>query len=235
MRADHEPRRRSTAPPERREGVFGWNPDEDGARLLFLGRGTADDRAAPLPASWMPPTIERARLKQVHGVDVLAARAGLCGEGDALVTAGRALALEIATADCVPILLVGERRLGAVHAGWRGIAAGVVGRAVEAFDGDPAVSAWIGPAIGPCCYEVEEPVAAAVAEAAPGAAVVASMSERGRPRLDLAAAVEAQLRSAGIARVGSIDICTRHHPEWLWSYRRDGAGAGRNLALVWRD
>ena len=232
MSEQREPRRRSEAPPEFRDGVAGWRFTELGASFLFLGRGTPRDRDGGLPASWIPPHVARARLKQVHGAKVVAAEAGLCGEGDALTSGRRGLALEIATADCVPVLLASEERFGAVHAGWRGIAAGVVARAVASLPEEKLV-AWIGPAIGPCCYEVEAEVAAAVAAAAPGAPVVATPSARGRPRLDLVAAAEWQLRAAGVERVRSLDLCTRCHPEWLWSYRRDGAGAGRNLALVY--
>ena len=229
------PRRGSAVAPELRDGVAGWTLSRDGVRFAFLGRGTPGERQAPLPAAWLPAGVGRARLKQVHGDAVLEARAGACGEGDALVSARTGLALEIATADCVPILLAGAHRIGAVHAGWRGIAAGVVARAVERFDEPGRLFAAIGPAIGPCCYEVEESVAEAVAVASPGAAVVARRSERGRPMLDLQAAVAAQLAAAGVTEIETLTACTRHHPEWLWSYRRDGAGAGRNLALVWRD
>jgi YfiH family protein len=235
MAASRARRRRSTAPPAFGDGVHGWRFAERGATLLFLGRGTPRERDAPLPGVWLPAGVERARLAQVHGATVLAARAGRCGEGDALTGEAPGLALEIATADCVPVLLVGARRLGAVHAGWRGIAAGVVTAAVAAMGGDAPTSAWIGPSIGPCCYEVDEPVADAVAAAAPGAPVVARRSGRGRPVLDLVAAVEAQLADAGVARIESVDVCTRCRPEWLWSYRRDGAGAGRNMALIWRQ
>jgi YfiH family protein len=221
--------------PELKDGVALWRERSDGASILFLGKGTPREREAALPEAILSARIERARLKQVHGDSVREARGGLCGEGDALVSTSALLALEIATADCLPVLLAGNGRIGAVHAGWRGIAAGVVSRAVAKLGDAAALGAWIGPSIGPCCYEVDETVAGAVAAAAPGVAVVARRGERGRPVLDLALAVEAQLRAAGVADVRSIDVCTRCHPGWLWSYRRDGAGAGRNLSLVWLD
>jgi len=180
----------------------------------------------------VPAAVERARLRQVHGDAVREARRGVCGEGDALVTEARGLALEIATADCVPVAMLGVRgeSLAAVHAGWRGIARGVVPRAVDALGGR-LQAAWIGPSIGPCCYEVGDEVALAVAaDSSPAVA----LHDRGeRPYLDLQAAVQAQLTAVGVEEIRRFDVCTRCHPELLWSYRRDGKAAGRNLLLAW--
>jgi hypothetical protein len=144
------------------------------------------------------------------------------------------LALAIATADCVPVALHDPegRSLAAVHAGWRGIVAGVAARAVAALDA-PRLIAWIGPAIGPCCYEVGEEVAEAVASASDSTVVRSAAGPR--PFLDLQRAVAIQLRDAGIAEVQTFDLCTRCHPERLWSYRRDGRAAGRNYLLAWLD
>jgi YfiH family protein len=227
----------STVAPELRDGVAGWSFPHDAARVLFLGRGTPPDRAASLPVSWLPAAVGRARLRQVHGDVVREAVSGAgggCGEGDALVTTGADLALEIATADCVPVLLASPAGLGAAHAGWRGVVAEVVTRTVERLGERRAISAWIGPAIGGCCYEVEEDRAALVAAACRDDRVVVGRTARGRPLLDLVTGVEGQLRRAGVERITTLRLCTRCHPEWLWSYRRDGAGAGRNLALIWR-
>jgi YfiH family protein len=221
--------------PALEEGVAFWRERAGDATILFLGKGTPREREAALPESIFSAKFARARLQQVHGATVREAGVGFCGEGDALVTATPGLALEIATADCLPVLLTGAGRIGAVHAGWRGIAAGVVPRALERLGEPRRLAARIGPGIGPCCYEVDEPVAAAVAAAAPGAEVIARRSERGRPVLDLALAVETQLRAAGVTDIRALDVCTRCHPGWLWSYRRDGAGAGRNLSLIFRD
>jgi len=223
-----------TAAPEVGSGITGWKFRFESAELRFLGKGAPADRDAPLPLSWLPAGVERARLQQVHGDTVREARRGACGEGDALVTNLPGLALEIATADCVPVMLASPVGLGGAHAGWRGVALAVVARTVERL-GDPrAISAWIGPSIGGCCYEVEEDRARAVAAASPGVEVVAGRSGRGRPLLDLVTAVEGQLRRAGVERISTLRVCTRCHPDWLASYRRDGAGAGRNVALIWR-
>jgi YfiH family protein len=170
-------------------------------------------------------------MRQVHGATVLAAHAGACGEGDALVTTEAGLALVVVTADCVPILLAGSDRVAAVHAGWRGLVAGVIAAALEKFDDPGRVVAWIGPAIGPCCYEVGEEVAAPVV--ARSAALVRSTGPRGRPHLDLPLAAAIELSRRGVAQVRRLAVCTACHPGTLESYRREGAAAGRNLSSIW--
>lgn len=205
-----------------------------------MGRGPGGRRAAraevleavedrPLPV---------AGLQQVHSARVVAARPGICGEGDALWTDRPGLALSVVTADCVPVVLAGPGesgpRVAAVHAGWRGIVAGVVPRTVEALGVAPdAVEAWVGPAIGACCYEVGEEVAAEVAEVAGTGCVVPAAAIGGRPHLDLPGAVRAQLEEAGVRAPRIVVRCTRCDGERLWSYRRAGKRAGRNHAFVW--
>ena len=93
-------------------------------------------------------------------------------------------------------------------------------------------AAWIGPAIGVCCYEVGEEVADRVG--AVGGPEVVRSGGGDRPHLDLARAVEYQLRRAGVESIERLGPCTRCSPRLLHSYRRDGAGAGRNLTYVWR-
>jgi YfiH family protein len=207
-----------------------WRGERGGAEVRFTGRGPRAEREETLRAIGEgEPAAAWAR--QVHGATLLAARRGPCGEGDALFTARSGLALSVATADCVPVLLSSPAGVAAVHAGWRGLVAGVLAPAVAAL-GDPAAThAWIGPAIGLCCYEVGEEVASAVGAASGAPSAV--RGPRGRPHLDLAAAARAQLERAGVASVDLLVSCTRCD-ERLWSYRRDGAAAGRNLAFVWR-
>jgi YfiH family protein len=183
----------------------------------------AIEPAAPQPA-W---------VKQVHSAVALPARPGACGEGDALFTEEGGLALSVATADCVPVLVAGPRGLAAIHAGWRGIAGGVVAAALEKLQGRPGEwTAWVGPAIGVCCYEVGDEVAQRVVAATdPGVAVP---GPAGRPHLDLPRAVRHQLASAGMGEVIVLPRCTRCDEMTLWSYRREGKKAGRNLAFIWR-
>ncbi|MFN7942498.1 MAG: polyphenol oxidase family protein [Thermoanaerobaculia bacterium] len=197
--------------------------------VRFFGKGVAG-RDAELPVALVPLGLERAWLTQIHSAIVHEARPGLVGEGDALVSGARRLGLVVATADCVPLLIAGASRLAAVHAGWRGVAARIVERALERL-AEPARVAWIGPAIGGCCYEVGEEVAAAVVAASDRS--VLHPGSRGRPHLDLASAVAAQLARAGVGEIRRASLCTRCSGDF-WSHRRDGSAARRNLALIWR-
>jgi YfiH family protein len=218
--------------PQVTNGIAVWSYAFRSWHGLFLGRG-APPRGEALPSGLVPPSVASAWLRQEHGSRVLAAHAGDCGAGDALVVRAPGIAAVVATADCVPILAIGRDAV-AVHAGWRGIVAGIVPRAIEALDAGEPLAAWIGPAIGPCCYEVGEEVARAV-EAACAAPVRAAPSAAGRPRIDLRRAVAAQLVAAGVGTIRLVDHCTRCRPEWLSSHRRDGESAGRNLAVLWRE
>lgn len=216
---------------------------------LNLGRGVGDgpgavasNRARVLAALGRSPDnhIEAA---QVHGrrVAVVAAadRGRTVPEADGLATADPEVVLAIHCADCVPILLADGRgrAVAAVHAGWRGTAAGVAHAAVaamaEAFGCAPAdLTAVLGPAIGPCCYEVDEPVYARFAPWGWRGQVFAP-SEPGRWRLDLWAANRRALLDAGLMpdAITVIGVCTAHHPALFFSHRRDGT-TGRMAAMV---
>ena len=214
-----------------------WTDTAGPFRVEFLGRGAGAPRppiaeaVRPLAAPGRAPSW----LTQVHGCAVVEARPGHSGSGDALVSGRDDLALVVVTADCVPVLLGAGERIAAVHAGWRGIVAGVVPAAITRLVAGPApVTAWVGPAIGICCYEVGEDVAGEVAAAAASDRCV-RRAAGARPHLDLRSAVEAQLVAAGVAEVRHLDLCTRCHADWLWSYRREGPRAGRNLAWIARQ
>ena len=159
---------------------------------------------------------------QVHGATANRAVAGRRGTtGDALWTDEPGVPLLALTADCVPIALVrsnGDRPAAAVaHAGRIGLLAGVVDAAVVALGG--RVAAAIGPAIGPCCYEVGSEISDAFRERfGPGVL-------RGRC-LDIVDATERALRGAGAVHVERVDLCTACHPELFFSYRRDGTPRG---------
>jgi YfiH family protein len=182
--------------------------------------------------------------RQVHGARVLAVEPGApgdIGEGDGLVARDRAVALAIVTADCVPVLLAGPAGIAAAHAGWRGIVAGVVPATLAALRtlaplaprGGAAAEcrAWIGPAIGPCCYETAPEVAERLAAASDAAMV--SPGPAGRPHVDLQRAVRHQLEAAGVRRIEVVTLCTRCAADRLHSYRREGRGGGRNHAFIW--
>ena len=214
-------------------GFWTWQARLGDVEVRFTGCGPSNDREEIL-RSVEPSAPPLAWAKQIHSAVTLSARPGLCGEGDALFTAEPGLALGVVTADCVPVLLAGPEGIAAVHAGWRGIAGGVIPAALEKMTGDPAArTAWVGPAIGPCCYEVGSDVADQVVAAS--GAEVSRPGPNGKPHLDLSTAARLQLEAAGVGRVFVIHHCTRCDEEKLWSYRRQGKGAGRNLATIWRS
>lgn len=233
-----------------------WTASVGPVEVRFVGRGLGGTRAAILRRV-EGREIPVAEAKQVHSDGVLAIdpegveqdaddtrggeRSGRV-EGDALWTDRPGIALSVITADCVPVLLA-ERdgdRIAAVHAGWRGLVAGVIARAIETLGAPPELlDAWIGPAIGTCCYEVGDDVAAAVVGATAPHVMVpgetdAESGASGRPHLDLTAAARHQLGAAGLEAVRTVEACTHCDPERLWSYRREGPGGGRNVAYVWR-
>ena len=160
---------------------------------------------------------------QVHAADVLDVApddAGVLGEADGLFTAAPGPVLAILAADCAPVALWGERGVAIVHAGWRGLVAGVVAAGVERV-GDVR-AAWVGPAIHACCYEV-------------GSEVVAAFTAAGLPvhddsHVDPGRAAAAALRAAGVDEVAVSDVCTCCD-ERFFSYRRDGV-TGRHGAFV---
>jgi polyphenol oxidase len=177
-----------------------------------------------------------ATVRQVHGTDVRRAPLGAGdASADALWTSQPGLAVAVRTADCVPILLVDQRSRGvaAVHAGWRGSAARMAEHAVrvlaQGIDATPAeLVAVIGPHIGPCCYEVDEPVMAAVDD--PG--VFRAAGRSGHAYLDLRELNRRQLLRAGLAEesIWFVEGCTSCDARFD-SYRRD-RGAGRMLHYV---
>jgi YfiH family protein len=182
-------------------------------------------------------------LEQVHEarlVDVATARATAPRADGALARRGDLCAPAVRTADCVPLLLadVEGRAVAAVHAGWRGTAAGIATEAVERFRGlgiDPAtLRAALGPAIGVCCYEVGAEITAAVARASGVDPAEISAGAGSNRRLDLHAANRHQLRAAGLSSeaISSAPWCTACAAELFFSYRRDGAGGGRQVACI---
>jgi hypothetical protein len=213
-------------------GFWLWKARLGDVEVRFTGRGPSNEREEIL-RSIAPDAPSLAWAKQIHSAVALQARPGACGEGDALVSGEAGLALSVVTADCVPILLAGPEGIAAVHAGWRGIAGGVIHATLEKIPGRSGDwTAWIGPAIGSCCYEVGEDVAAQVVAAS--APQIARPGPSGKPHLDLAQAARLQLAAAGVGEVVVLSHCTRCNEERLWSYRREGKAAGRNMGFIWR-
>jgi len=211
-----------------------------GLRHGFLdGRecAPAPDWASVLATVDVPLPIRLPR--QVHGARVVTADAWTTApEADAVVTATSGQLAGIVTADCVPVLLVARagRIAAAVHAGWRGAAAGVLEAAVERMcsTANVAVSsieATVGPAIGGCCYEVGAEVRDAF-RARTGETTLPAWRERsGRQRVDLRVAVRLLLAASGVTEIETLGPCTMCGSGYA-SYRRDGPGAGRQLSFV---
>ncbi|MBN2192023.1 MAG: peptidoglycan editing factor PgeF [Polyangiaceae bacterium] len=159
--------------------------------------------------------------------------------GDALVAARGGRACCVRVADCVPILLADRvsGAVAAVHAGWRGVAADIVGLAVAALRRAVAreveLVAAIGPHISTAAFEVGDDVATILAGIAPERAVV-QRSPLGRPHVDLGNLVRVQLERAGVASDDIDDVpgCTVADADRFFSYRRDGARSGRHLAAI---
>jgi len=194
---------------------------------LNLTRGTGDDaekveenRRLACEALGLP--YERLAFnRQVHSPTVHRAGPGMRGEpGDGLWTDEPRLPLLAMSADCLPIAIVrtgGPRALAVLHAGWRGLSEGVVSAGVKALRGDSThqLAAVVGPAIGPCCYEVGPEVSELFDD---------DLTVDGK--LDLWSAAERALRAAGVEHVERVDLCTRDYPQLFFSHRRDGRARG---------
>ena len=209
---------------------------------LNLGLLTADDPAAvDANRDRLAALTQIARERTVQGLQVHAAAVRRVRElpapGEPLAAAdGQATALEgvaaaVLTADCLPVALVAAEAVAIVHAGWRGLAAGVLEEGVRALrelgaQGD--VRAAIGPGAGVCCYETGAEVHAAFADHGPRA-------RRGE-HADLKLVARLRLERAGVAEVHDSGICTLCAPPGLfYSHRRDGGLTGRQAGVVWRS
>jgi polyphenol oxidase len=160
--------------------------------------------------------------RQVHGVELREWTAppqdGDPPEVDGHLTREPGVGLLVQVADCLPVALATRDQVAMLHCGWRGLAGGIIGRALSRFDEPPAAA--IGPGIGKCCYEVGEEVAAA-------------FGRTGETHLDLRAIAREQLADAG--EIQEVDLCTSCHPELFFSHRRDHGVTGRQAGVVVRD
>jgi polyphenol oxidase len=177
-------------------------------------------------------------LAQVHGVTV----ADL-DEGDPLAATDAAMTRRpgkictILTADCLPIVLATDTgdTVAAAHAGWRGMAAGVVGATVRAMAAQPErLIAWLGPAIGPSHFEVGGEVREAFLSSDPGAGDAFKATLTGKFMADLAMLARRQLKDLGVERIYGGGECTYARADRYFSYRRDGV-TGRQATLIWRE
>ncbi|HEX2088704.1 MAG TPA: peptidoglycan editing factor PgeF [Actinomycetota bacterium] len=213
---------------------------------LGLRNGDQPDRAAANRSRVCDALAisEFACGRQVHGANMEPVGRERAGAGftdpstafddtDALITSDAGTALAVLTADCFPLALVDPRRgtVAVVHAGWRGVAAGIIGKAISAFEDPRAIKAALGPGIGVDHYEVGEDVASAVTAGAETDAVV--RMDRGRLQLDLGATIEQSLRVRGVHEVETAGVCTACEEERFFSYRRDGV-TGRQALIAMR-
>ena len=203
-------------------------PELDSFEWLVHGFGT---RLSDIPALF--PNL--ATLKQIHSAACVpaAGRSGELGEGDALLENSPGSTVAVRTADCIPMVLVDERRraVAAVHAGWRGTAARIAPHAVAAmgrlFGTQPGdLHAAIGPGIGKCCYEVGAEVAARFGGQESGG--------QGSAHIDLARENRRQLEEVGVTpgRIYASNLCTMCRSEEFHSFRRDKEAAGRMYSFV---
>jgi polyphenol oxidase len=208
-----------------RRGGISSPPFDDLNLALRVGDGRApveeNRRRVAAAAGFELEALALAR--QVHGataIEVGPGQTGVVGEADVLFTRSRGVVIGILTADCAPVVVVGDDGVAVAHAGWRGVVAGAVDRGLEVVG--RARAAWIGPAIHSCCYQV-------------GPEVVTAFEARGLPvegrdRVDPAGAAAHVLARAGVETIVS-DYCT-HHMGRYFSYRRDGV-TGRQGAFAW--
>ena len=189
-------------------------------------------RAMSVPAiSW---------LRQVHGTRVIKAVDGTRHEADAQWTEQRGRALAILTADCLPVVLIAEdaRCVGIAHAGWRGLAGGVIEALISEMPVAPdSLVAWLGPSIGRHVYEVGPEVRAGfdhLNESELDSAFLPSDAREGHWLADLPELARGALCRAGVTRVMGGQHCSYTQVDQYFSHRRDGYPTGRMATLVWR-
>jgi hypothetical protein len=197
---------------------------------LNLGRWTDDDPAA-VTENRRRAAEDRpvAFARQVHGAAVLRVDGptGDIREADGVATAQPGVAALVLTADCLPVALAGDGVVAMLHAGWRGLADGVLEegvRAVRELGATAPLHAAIGPAAGACCYEVGDDVAVRFP----------AWAHHGR-RIDLKAVAAHRLRAAGVDDVLDVGRCTMCEPDVFFSHRAAGGVTGRQGGLVWRS
>jgi YfiH family protein len=176
-------------------------------------------------------------VKQVHGTAVIdAAEATPEREADAMVTRAAGVVCAVLTADCLPVLVADRagKTVGIAHAGWRGLAAGIIENVVRAM-GVPAsdLMAYLGPGIGPRRYEVGENVRQAFVRTSPEAEAAFESVQGGKYHADLAKLARQRLSAAGIGEVHGANLCTASD-ERFFSFRRDRV-TGRMASLIWLE
>jgi YfiH family protein len=204
--------------------------DLPGAHALFTTRAWGDVRETQAEIA-MRLGVRLIRPRQVHGGTVATVAAdsdAVATEADALVTSQPGIAPAVITADCLPIVIAAPSAVASVHAGWRGLYAGVIANAVAELRrrAGGVLHAAIGPGAGVCCYAVGEDLHRRFR--------ARGQDFRERANLDLKAIARVQLMEAGIARIHDSEICTIcGDPALTYSYRREGPDTGRQAGIAW--
>ncbi len=175
-------------------------------------------------------------LTQVHGTAVRVAGSPDPVEADAAIARGPGATVAVLTADCLPILLCADSgdEVAAIHAGWRGLAAGIVAATLSRLQTRPErLIAWLGPAISQPAFEVGDEVRAAFVAEDAGAKACFLANERGRWQADLYALARRRLEAAGVGAIFGGGLCTFGDEERFFSYRRDGQ-CGRMATFIHR-
>jgi purine-nucleoside/S-methyl-5'-thioadenosine phosphorylase / adenosine deaminase len=231
IRAAFTLRRGGVSRPPFDRGNIAAHVGDDPQAVAGNRRSLRDSLALPAEPAW---------LEQVHGsrvIDLDRPSRGSLGPADAAVTRtpGRICAIQVA--DCLPVLLAAADGsvIGAAHAGWRGLAGGVLEATVRAMQ-TPGTKllAWLGPAISQAHFEVGDEVRAAFLAADEGASAAFTANERGRWQCDLYALARRRLAALGVGTLHGGGWCTYADAERFFSYRRDGR-CGRMAALIWLE
>ncbi len=210
---------------------------------LNLGDHVGDDpRVVAQNRAWLRGVLnlpaDPSWLLQVHGADTVdaAVQTRPC-QADAAYTDRPGVVCAVLTADCLPLLLCDRvgTRVAAVHAGWRGLAGGVIERALESFSAPGSeLMAWLGPAIGPRAFEVGEEVRAEFVAHDAVAAAAFQPARAGHWYADLYTLARQRLVACAVTAVYGGEHCTYTDPTRFYSYRRDGS-TGRMASLIWLD
>lgn len=205
----------------------------------FAPRGAGITAARAALSRFVPR--EPLWLAQVHGTAIVSAdsRHISAPRADGAVARGAGSVCAVLTGDCLPVLFAARDGsvVAAAHAGWRGLAAGVLEAALATMNTHPSATlAWLGPAIGPSAFEVGDEVRAAFCDADPGAGACFVAGRTGKWYADLYALARQRLARAGVDAIFGEARCTLSERDVFYSYRRGGDDAPRRMAtLIWRD
>ena len=200
----------------------------DAYASLNLGTNTDDDATKVAENRERLAAMTGAGLalgRQVHAAHVhRATQPGHGGDADGQVTASCGIACTVLTADCLPVALIAPAGVAMLHAGWRGLAAGVLEEGIRALGAEGSITAVIGPGADRCCYEVGDEVRAAFAEEADDV--------RDGSNLDLPLIAQRRLHRAGVTETLHTRVCTMCDARFF-SHRRDGGVTGRQAGVAW--